>query len=247
MKSQQRPVQHEAKKSGLQPFKMPGLEIDCSIRMTTPMLGTAPADPEIYKKFIESKRPPSEEHPASDAEEGDETETLPTVEEEVAKGMTVFHRLNGAPFIYDYQIKGYLKDACGMLRRLEGTESHKLKAHKRVIDGLVFVNPRCIPLILPPGKEIISDGFPAQRPLRSMTPKGERVCLAISEAAPEGTKLHFRIQLMDEKLESVFYEWMQYGQLRGLGQWRNGSWGRFVIDTLNGRKFNQPEPSPTGA
>lgn len=75
-------------------------EIKVKLTFTEPILGTSPANPEVYREFIGSKSP----------------DAL-SVEDEVAalgadavadKGMTVFPRLDdGTPFLYDYQIKGF--------------------------------------------------------------------------------------------------------------------------------------------
>ena len=72
------------------------------------------------------------------------------------KAMTIFPRdAEGRPILYDYQVKGFFKDACGMLGRIGGktetgkkravNESGKLTAYKKIIDGLIFVSPRRSP------------------------------------------------------------------------------------------------------
>lgn len=178
------------------------------------LLGTSPGDPEVYKKFIATKAP-------------DAT----TLEEEVAalgedavieNGMTIFPKdSEGRRFLYDYQIKGFLKDACSSLRRVSGTESKKLKAYKKIIDGLIFVNPRQIPIRYEGEIEY------CQRSLRAQTAQGERVALAISEEIPAGASIEFEIHCLSDEHEKVVEEWLDYGELRGLGQWRNSGKGRF--------------------
>jgi hypothetical protein len=175
------------------------------------LLGTATANPEIFEEFIASKG----EHP------DEEVAALPDVEEEVAKTTTVFSRLDDRPILWDYQIKGFFKDAAGMLRRVAGTKSKKLTAYKKVIDGLVFVEPRQIPLNF--DGEI---GY-CSRPLRAQTAQGERVALARSETIPAGATITFDITVLDEKLIDLIDEWLDYGKLRGLGQWRNSGKGKF--------------------
>ena len=103
------------------------------------------------------------------------------------------------------------------------TPVDELKAHKKIIDGLVFVFPRQIELILPPKGKL---DF-LQRPLRISTPKGERTALARSEMAPIGTKLQFEILLLKPDLKKYIVNWLDYGILRGLGQWRNSGMGSF--------------------
>lgn len=56
---------------------------------------------------------------------------------------------------------------------------------------------------------------------------GERVALAASETVPAGTVLEFSILVMNPKDAETVREWLDYGRLRGLFQWRNSGKGRF--------------------
>lgn len=183
-------------------------------------LGTSSANPDIHGEFIASKAPDA---PSRDEELAAliENEGL---EEATEKQMTVFPRNSeGNPIMWDYQIKGFMKDACGMLRRVDGTQSKKLTAFKKVIDGLIFVFPRQIPMILPEDGEM---GV-CQRPLRASTAQGERVALASSETVPAGTKMRLTIRCLNDKDMALVDEWLDYGALRGLSQWRNSGKGIF--------------------
>ena len=219
------------------------LRIPVTITLIKPLLGTAAADPEIYKKYLESNRPEG-------AIPDQETATLPSVDEEMKKSGTVFHRVPGSaqpgvlysgdPMIYDYQLKGFFKDTCSALGRVAAMESAKLRAFKKIIDSLIFVYPRHIKLQTPPLSATLFADTPliqpqtgsaigiCTRPLRAQTAQGERVTLARSEAVPTGTVLKFEICLLDGDLEGVIHEWMGYGELRGLGQWRNSGMGQFT-------------------
>lgn len=207
--------------------------IEVELTLTEELLGTAPANPDLYRDFIESKRPAPEEGAEP---QNDETETLPSVDEELQKATTVFHRTpDDRPFLYDYQFKGFMKDACSALRRATpkpkkgeaspdtGFLSPKLKAYKKEIDGLIFVMPRCVVAELPKGGAIGT----CMRPLRAQTAQGERVSLARSETLPPGTKFKFKVKLLADHLEDLLYEWLEYGELKGLGCWRNSGKGRF--------------------
>lgn len=86
-----------------------------------PVLGTWPSNENIARDFIASKAPDAS-----------------TIEDEIAalgadavaeKGKTVFPRTDGQPILYDYQIKGFFKDACGMLARVKSKKSSALKAY----------------------------------------------------------------------------------------------------------------------
>lgn len=182
------------------------------IVLLTDMLGTVPKDPAVYETYIKSLG----------TDNDDEMETVPDNREE--KGWTGFHQNENGPIIYDYLIKGFFKDACGMLRRAPGSHSSKLTAFKKIIDGLVFVEPRQIPIVLNGELKVI------ERPLRAQTAQGERVTLARSDAAPAGSKLSFTLSVLgNDPSEDTLLEWFEYGQLRGLGQWRNSGAGRFEL------------------
>ena len=77
------------------------------------VLGTAPNNDEIYRDFIGSKAP--------DAASIEDEIAAIGADEYAEKGMTVFPRgEDGRPIIWDYQIKGFFKDACSMLARVGG-------------------------------------------------------------------------------------------------------------------------------
>ena len=205
-------------------------KIKVKLTFTEPVLGTWPANPNVAREFIASKAPDAA-----------------TVEDEVAalgadavadKGMTVFPRdPDGRPIFYDYQIKGFFKDSCGMLSRIGGktetgkkkavNESGRITAYKKTIDGLIFVEPRMIPIVFD-GE--IGD---CQRPLRAQTAQGERVSLANSEEIPAGATCEFSVTLLDESHEKAVLAWLDYGSMRGIGQWRNSGKGRFYYEIVN--------------
>jgi hypothetical protein len=181
------------------------------------ILGTVTKDPEVYTNYIATKAALTDEQLA---------EELATIEHVEEKGWTGFHKLpDGTPILLDYMIKGFFKDACSMLRRAEGTESKKITAFKKIIDGLVFVEPRQIPLELNGAKMGVSE-----RPLRASTAQGDRIALARSDTCPKGTKMSFTILILGEVPEKLLKEWLDYGRLRGLGQWRNSGAGKFEYE-----------------
>jgi len=185
------------------------------LTFTEAVLGTVPKDKGVYASYVAARAALDDEVLA---------EELNTVEQIEEKGWTGFHTLNGQPIIYDYVLKGFFKDACGSLRRVKGTRSDKLTAYKKIIDGLVFITPRQIPLTLSGPLGIL------ERPLRASTAQGERVALARSDSAPAGTTLEFTITVLGGVDEATLREWLDYGALRGLGQWRNGGYGSFAYE-----------------
>ena len=183
------------------------------------LLGTANSDPNIHEEFIASKSP--------DAPSREEEIAALGVDEVIQRGKTIFSRdENGNPMLWDYQIKGFFKDACGALRKVTGSESSKIKAYKKEIDGLIFPQPRKI--IIHTTEEIGS----CQRPLRANTPQGERTTLANSEEIAANSYIDITIKCLCDSHMAVVKEWLDYGELKGLGQWRNSGKGRFTWEQI---------------
>ena len=193
--------------------------IKVKVTMFEEILGTASANPEIHEEFIASKAP--------DAPSREEEVAAIGAEEVFEKGMTVFPRgKDGRPIAWDYQWKGFFKDACGVLRKIPKTACSAIKAYKKEIDGLIFPEPRQIPI------EFDGEMGICQRPLRGQTAQGERIALASSECIPAGASMTFDIRMLLPEHEKAIREMLNYGQLRGFGQWRNSGKGRFHYEVL---------------
>lgn len=194
-------------------------EMRIRITLLEEMLGTASNNAQIHEEFIASKAP--------DAKNREEEIAAIGVEAEVEKSMTVFPRnKDGRPIMWDYQIKGFMKDSCGMLRKVTGTKSSGMKSYKKSIDGLIFVNEREIPI------NFEGSVGSCQRPLRAQTAQGERISLANSETVPAGSTLEFTIKCLVDADMNAVKEWLDYGELRGLGQWRNSGKGKFKWEEI---------------
>lgn len=195
-------------------------KIKCRLTFTEEVLGTASNNPNIHDEFIASKAPDS-------ASREEEVAAL-GIGEVIEKGMTVFHRnANGEPILFDYHIKGFFKDSTAALRKVAGTKASKIKAYKKEIDGLLFVQPRMIKFNRsgPIGE--------CQRPLRAQTAQGERVALAHSETVPAGTTIEFEILAFTDEMAALARECLDYGIYRGIGQWRNSGRGRYMWEELD--------------
>ena len=194
------------------------IKVRCTF--TEELLGTASANPELHADYIASKAPD-----AKKMKEEIESIGVEGVEE---KQKTIFPvDEDGRPFLWDYQIKGFFKGACGFLHDNKETEAAKIKNYKKRIDGGLMIEPRRVYLQFP--GDVIDIGS-CQRPLRAQTMKGERVALANSETAPAGTVIDFDVVLLIPGLEDFVYEALDYGHYSGMGQWRNSGKGRFEWD-----------------
>lgn len=163
-----------------------------------PLLGTMSGNPDLAEEYIAAK------HPSGQVQD-DEAEAIENLPEVLEKASTVFPRnKEGKPFLWDYQIKGFFKDACAAMIHTEQLTKEELKKvrlteylYKRTIDELVFVSPRRILIVLPEKADL----YFWERPLRGQTMRGERVALARSEASPEGTHIIFEVNWLNPKLE----------------------------------------------
>lgn len=194
-------------------------KLNIRITLTEAVLGSAPSSAEVYKDYIASKAP--------DASTIEDEVASVGVDETAENKMTVFPKEDGKPFVWDYQIKGFFKSAASMMKTVPGSESAKVKAFKKVIDGMVFPAPRKIFF------EDFSEMGKCERPLRASTPMGERVALACSEELPAGATLTFSVEFFGSATEDLIREWLDYGKYNGLGQWRNSGKGRFLWEALD--------------
>jgi hypothetical protein len=180
------------------------------IIFTTPVLGTQPQK-DVASEFIGNKFLDN-----GGKMESDELESL---DSNLEKGTTAFYKLDGKPIFYDYQVKGFLKEAGRTFNGLDGVKSLRSK-----IDNMVFFKPRQILIQIPDGKEIEY----LERPLRAETAQGPRVGLARSEMLPEGTKFECKIEVYRSQINyDILHDLLTYGANKGIGQWRNGGYGRF--------------------
>ena len=188
------------------------------------VLGTSCNDPEVHDNFIASHAP--------DAPKRKEEIAALGAGEVIERSMTVFPRMEDklTPFVWDYQIKGFFKDTCSALRNVPGSESKKIKAFKKIIDGNVFIEERKIPF------QNYGRIGECQRPLRGQTAQGERIALAHSETVPAGAFIEFTIICYEHEkydLLKTVKEWLDFGFRRGFLQWRNSGKGRFTWEEIN--------------
>lgn len=189
------------------------MKFKVKITTDTDLLGTLPKTQEIYDDYIKIR--------AKGKETRDEF-CSPLEDEEVdkreAKGWTGFMQQDGKPIVMDYYIRGFLKNAGNVIKNDIGVKNLKSK-----IDNHVFIFPRKI--------EIQGEyaAAPLERPLRAMTAQGPRVSLAKSDVINAGAVLEFEIHIpyTCEIGEKHLRAMLDYGQYCGLGQFRNGGYGRF--------------------
>lgn len=191
------------------------------IEFLEPILGSLPADPAIYSNYIASKAPSKWQH-------DEEVELADAMaDENPDRSITVFAQDEKGLFLYDYHIKGFLKEVANMLKDNFGIPNLRQK-----VDYYTYVHPRRIYLMRPGGSIIAEEDEVFERPLRGKTAQGERVALVASERVNPPVMLRFTLEIV-ENSAGITWELLrgicEFGRLKGLGQWRNGGWGRFEL------------------
>lgn len=217
-----------------------------------PLLGSAPSDPDLYKRFIASNAP--------DAPTREEELLTNTVENVAAKGVNIFVRrtLTGRPAVGQHTIKGFFKESLTAVRRQDDSDYKSFSSHKSKIVGNVTIKPIWINLDFPEDlvvektedkfKETGFENysvvkFPAKgrfvkhmlknldRPLQADTAKGKITSIASSEVAPAGTTLEYDITFEAKDVENATFDMLLRGADHGTGQWRgSGEYGAFVCE-----------------
>lgn len=191
--------------------------IDCkryrvTLELTEPLLGTVPKNREVYAAFVQSKAP-----------EGVDTSDEPaTVQEIEERGWTGFHQNGEGLFLFDYQVKGMMKELSRIAYPKDNAAA--LKAVTSKIQQFVYVKPRRILLGATAPSRVI------ERPLRAQTMQGPRVTVIRSDAIEAGHQIEFTIEILPGPITAAHIEHvLAHGEYVGLGQWRTGSYGRFTV------------------
>ena len=207
----------------------PPFKLDVELTLITEQLGTVPKQEEIFTTYIRDRAKGKEtkdefKSPLHDYE----------ANERELRGWTGFMEDQNGPFIMDYMVKGFIKNAGNIMK----DKVIPVKNLRSKIDDFIFVTPRKIYFDGEKGPE------PLERSLRVMTMQGPRVSLAKSDYIEAGAKLKFSIEcpFPSEIDEKHVLQMLDYGKFMGLGQFRNGGYGRFSYKITSRSKIGLDEP-----
>lgn len=220
------------------------------LTLTEDMLGSKPSRQDVYDRFVVVKsqgrstglagaidvktaaaaKAAREAVPGPEGAAAEESAAAADNPVEGAEvGYTVFPRDDQGLFLWDYQVKGYIKEAANTLKDHPAV---KIANFRSKVDNFLFVRPRRVPLLNSDGARWTDAPSILERPLRAMTMQGPRVSLAKSDLLPAGTYLEFDVVVLNAGLisKSVLDALFSYGEFKGLGQWRNGGYGSFKFE-----------------
>lgn len=212
-----------------------------TIKFLEPILGTVPTDSTNYEQFIKPKanglmseeeikvlpqyRDAAEARKRAKADDdrakkrARKEEDNDDAEESPNKPQTSFFRDGQGPFLLNYQLLGHLKEQGNLLK-----EQLNIKALRHKVELYCYVYPRRVHF----GQEIAGE---LTRPLRAETMRGPRVMLATSDVVDKGTEMSFEIHVLKNKEVDgdTVRSLLDFGQHRGIGQWRSGGFGVYEV------------------
>lgn len=207
-------------------------KFDVTLTLTEPLLASQPGNKELLAAFVASK--------ASSEDKKQEEIDVSQIHDKTEKLSTVFARDDNGIFLWDYQIRGMIKEALKTIIEIGDDGSLSKWTVGQAVDRMLFVKPRRV-YICRDGSPLKTFDGHEERSLRAQTPQGERVCLARSQRVDVGY-VTFRLELFRSKdpkskqniTPEALEKALNYGEYKGLGQWRSGGFGRFtnVITTV---------------
>lgn len=186
----------------------------------------------IGRKFTDEER--------QDAIAGKLTDLKETLSEMDSKGTTVFFwdKETDYPCIGDHMIYGFLKAASEAIGRTLPRKNGVMLQSMSYTQSIINQHVRCEEQFIPFDRDLKRDEqgkpFYLQRSLRGMTPQGPRISLAKSEVVEAGARLRFGLKVMKDSplTYDILRKLFSYGEMVGLGQWRNAGNGMFVSELM---------------
>ena len=223
------------------------LELVVKLNFISDILGTAPS-PELLKldffKMI-GKKALKDAKKLEEETEGLSTEAYTEEDYKVSKSseeeksneitqITYFRKDNKGIYLPNFMVKGFLKAAAQALK-----EQINLPNPRAKIDRYVFIFPNKIYLYRN-GNVLKKHKDEYIRPIRAMTPKGERTSLVSSErieASEDNPVITDEIRIVLIKNKEIdlkkLKKMLEYGFYSGISQFRSAGFGRFKWELIS--------------
>jgi len=224
------------------------LELVVRLSFISDILGTAPS-PELLKRdFFKTigKKALKNAKKLGEETEGLSTEAYTEEDYKVSRSseeeeknneitqITYFRKDNKGIYLPNFMVKGFLKAAAQALK-----EQINLPNPRAKIDRYVFIFPNKIYLYRN-GKVLKRHKDEYIRPIRAMTPKGERTSLVSSErieASEDNPVITDEIRIVLIKNKEIdlkkLKKMLEYGFYSGISQFRSAGFGRFRWELIS--------------
>lgn len=220
--------------------KMKKMFIRCTLLEEA--LGMTPSSEEALQTFMEIRKKKLEKKWGSiEGKVAEEMKiiqaNIDSLKDENRKGLSIFPKdLEGNPIFWDYQIRGFFKD---QFRALKDVQVDSFKGFKKtpavLVDRAIFVGPRIIKIQLPEGTEV-EECTRILRTPKNNNPDIHQTAFKVSESVPAGSIIKFAINVIDESYVDHVMMALEYGAIRGFGEWRNSGKGIFRFEIYNEEK-----------
>jgi len=212
-------------------------------KFITKLCGSVPADPELQKKWLESRKPKVQPANSKSMEEMAEEVRISTEEVELpdeTRGFYCFQRLEGGLVLRAATVRAHIKDCARILSSLWVGRMEREKSFAVKVINSVYYPPELywIPILSQ------GDGQPLDKPtatydkaIHVRTQQGERSALKTMEYV-EGAMLRFPLMVLTQSSgkpvisETDLGHVMEYGGTHGYGGERGDGEGRYAYTVV---------------
>lgn len=212
----------------------------------TALCAGLPADPEMLRQFLESRkprvRPPEARSIDEIAAEVSETVLMGEETEQTEETLHVFQRVNGGLAMRCATVRAHIKDVVSTLSSLyvgkvQGERSFAVRAK-----AALYYPPEVywLPVVRPDGSPITEPTGIRRKPIHMNTPRGPRSAIKVYEYIEEAvlefplwvlTQPNGKLVVSEADLKTIF----MYGGVHGYGPERGDGEGRYAF-TLTARQ-----------
>jgi len=214
-------------------------------RFVTKLCGSLPADPELQRKWLESRKPkvrPPDSKSIDEIAEEVAASTPDVIDEE--RGLYVFQRQEGGLVLRMATIRAHIKDCARVLSSLYIGRIEKEKSFAvKVLNSVYYPKEVYWTSVLSQGdaQQVKAPTGQYDKPIHVKTMQGERSALKTFEFV-EGAMLRFPLEILtqpsgkqvisQDDLETI----MDYGGTHGYGGERSDGEGRYEFKLTRGER-----------
>ena len=212
-------------------------KFDVEMKFITKLAASLPADPDLQKKWLESRAPKVRPPDSKSIEEiaAEVAESTPEFDPDEDRGFYVFQRQEGGLVVRMATFRAHIKDCSRVLSSLYVGRIEKEKSFAVKVVNSVYYPPEVywVPLLSQvDGQQIKEPHGVYNKTIRVRTPQGERSAFKNMEYA-ENVLLRFQLLVLTQpsgKLvisEKDLGEIFEYGGVHGYGGERGDGEGRY--------------------
>ncbi|MCS7295537.1 MAG: hypothetical protein NZ761_09090 [Dehalococcoidia bacterium] len=227
-------------------------EADVTVVFVTQLLGSTPP-PGVGLDFLTERQKEKLREELGPEAPVDELLAEPVAEPAAAEettGFTCFPRVEGRPVLLDYQWKGYFKEKLEQLRLTRPSfrgKGQTARLRPEDVTQYLFVLPSTLFLETPDGEPVTEERVGLYvRPVRFRSRYGAtQTALSVSEALQPPIVCRYRLEVRRPVTGETIWtpyqvaQMLELGERHGFGQFRNGGFGRFLVQEFEVRGWDE--------